>query len=665
MKKYTFTFLIVFTLNFGFAQRDPKLVDSLKNQLAIAKHDTSRIKILINLCSAYIQFEKDSCQLYGDKALETARRINDTRSEAHALIDLSISSRIYGDAPQSLQKAFKGLEIAEKNNYTLEIGRGLYSIGVVYGDIFNDYHKAINYFKQAKQVNSKTEEVYPSVQLNRLLDLNIGKFYCEVNQLDSAIMYLQKLKENRDGSNNLIAVAEMYWSELQYKLGNKDAAMQASAQAVNLVQPWYIGRGVAEIYFNRAELFNKINKPDSSIYYAKFAISVAKEIAYTRIILFASQLLADEYETKDKTQSIYYHKLARSANDNLYGKKKMQEIQRILADEQERKKIIEADEIARQNRVKQYLFFAGLSILLLIAFILYRNNQKEKKAKNLLQEKNDEIQLTLSKLKATQAQLIQSEKLASLGELTAGIAHEIQNPLNFVNNFSELSVDLVKDLKEEIDKPEQDKEYIGELFDDLSQNQEKINHHGKRASSIVKGMLEHSRTSTGVKELTDINKLADEYLRLSYHGLRAKDNSFNADFSTDFDENLPKIEVIPQDIGRVLLNLINNAFYAVNQRKQVVIARNEAISNYTPSVSVTSQQLDNKIIIKVKDNGIGMSEATKAKVFQPFFTTKPTGQGTGLGLSLAYDIITKGHGGSLEVESTERIGSEFIITLPI
>ena len=284
------------------------------------------------------------------------------------------------------------------------------------------------------------------------------------------------------------------------------------------------------------------------------------------------------------------------------------------------------------------------------------------KANFLLEEQKRQIENTLVELKATQTQLIQSEKLASLGELTAGIAHEIQNPLNFVNNFSELSVDLAKDLNDEIHKPDIDKAYVEELLTDLTSNQEKINHHGKRASSIVKGMLEHSRASTGVKELTDINKLADEYLRLSYHGLRAKDNTFNADFTTDFDENLPKIEVIPQDMGRVLLNLINNAFYAVNQRKQL-LESSQLSKSYTPSVSVTTQQLDNQIIIKVKDNGTGIPESVRAKIFQPFFTTKPTGQGTGLGLSLAYDIVTKGHGGTLEVESTEGVGTTFIITL--
>jgi two-component system, NtrC family, sensor kinase len=302
---------------------------------------------------------------------------------------------------------------------------------------------------------------------------------------------------------------------------------------------------------------------------------------------------------------------------------------------------------------------------------LEENERLVKEQNKILEEKVQErtlaLEASLQNLKATQTQLIQSEKLASLGELTAGIAHEIQNPLNFVNNFSELSVDLAKELNEEMVKNEIDKAYIEEILGDLSQNQVKINHHGKRASSIVKGMLEHSRASTGVKELIDINKLADEYSRLSYHGLRAKDKSFNADFKTDFEGNLPKTNVIPQDIGRVLLNLVNNAFYAVNERQKLAASLELAASSndYTPSVVVSTQHIDNQIIIKVKDNGIGMSEATKAKVFQPFYTTKPTGQGTGLGLSLTYDIVTKGHGGTIEVISTEGEGSEFIITLPL
>lgn len=277
-------------------------------------------------------------------------------------------------------------------------------------------------------------------------------------------------------------------------------------------------------------------------------------------------------------------------------------------------------------------------------------------------ERTAELNASLEALRATQDQLIQKEKLASLGELTAGIAHEIQNPLNFVNNFSELSVDLVQELQEEREKPieKQDEGLIDELLADITQNQEKINHHGKRASSIVKGMLEHSRASTGEKKPTNINELADEFLRLSFHGMRAKDKGFQSDFKTDFEGNLPEIEVIPQDLGRVLLNLINNAFYAVNERKN---KKDEA--DYKPIVVVSTKHLGNSIEITVADNGTGIPKSIKTKIFQPFFTTKPTGEGTGLGLSLSYDIITKGHGGTFSVESKEGEGTKFVLTLPI
>ena len=288
-------------------------------------------------------------------------------------------------------------------------------------------------------------------------------------------------------------------------------------------------------------------------------------------------------------------------------------------------------------------------------------NQVAERTAELTQQK-EAVENTINELKTTQTQLIHAEKMASLGELTAGIAHEIQNPLNFVNNFSEMSVELAQELNEELDKDLIDKDLVKELMGDLIQNQEKINHHGKRASSIVKGMLEHSRTSTGTKELTDINALADEYLRLSYHGLRAKDRSFNADFKTVFDESLPKIELVSQDFGRVLLNLINNAFYAVGKREK---REKEIGDSFKPIVTVSTEKINNQVVIKIKDNGTGMPEAVKAKIFQPFFTTKPTGEGTGLGLSLAYDIVTKGHNGTIDVQSAENEGTEFTIKLPI
>jgi signal transduction histidine kinase len=292
----------------------------------------------------------------------------------------------------------------------------------------------------------------------------------------------------------------------------------------------------------------------------------------------------------------------------------------------------------------------------ILSLVLYRNSKNKQKANAILKEQKEEIQVTLEKLQSTQSQLIQSEKMASLGELTAGIAHEIQNPLNFVNNFSDVSGELVEEINEEIEAGNLDE--VKEITSDLKLNLEKINHHGQRASGIVKGMLEHSRTGSGEKELIDINKLADEYLRLAYHGLRAKDKSFNADFKTEFDESLPKVKVITQDLGRVILNLINNAFYACTERR-----RSTDSKDYKPAVTVATRKVGGKIEISVKDNGAGIPEDIKEKIFQPFFTTKPTGSGTGLGLSMSYDIITKGHGGELRVESKEGEGTEFIILL--
>jgi len=345
--------------------------------------------------------------------------------------------------------------------------------------------------------------------------------------------------------------------------------------------------------------------------------------------------------------------------------------------------------IVYKNITLQYffLFLTGFSLsfpLSLLVYVAMRFKQyikeveqnakrvvqlsEEKKEDAINQQKilqeevnrqTSEIRTTLDNLKSTQSQLIQSEKMASLGELTAGIAHEIQNPLNFVNNFSEVNSELIEELKGEWSMVNGEKKEVGEeLINDIQQNTEKILHHGKRADAIVKSMLQHSRQSSGNKEPTDINALCDEYLRLSYHGLRAKDKGFNAEIKTDFDPSIEKINIVSQDIGRVLLNLFNNAFYAVNQQK----IKNPV--SYEPTVSVTTKKSENSVFITVSDNGGGIPDSIKEKIFQPFFTTKPTGSGTGLGLSLSYDII-KAHGGKIKVESREDEGTTFIIELAI
>ncbi len=290
------------------------------------------------------------------------------------------------------------------------------------------------------------------------------------------------------------------------------------------------------------------------------------------------------------------------------------------------------------------------------AILLEETIEELEQKRKAIEESNKALTISLQELKAAQAQLIQSEKMASLGELTAGIAHEIQNPLNFVNNFSEVNCELSDEILAAVDRG--DLREIMLLAADIKSNQEKIKVHGKRADSIVKGMLQHSRTSSGEKEPTDINALADEYLRLAYYGIRAKDILFNAKLVTDFDEKSGKINIIPQDIGRVILNLITNAFYTVAEKKKL------AGGDYEPVVTVSTKNNSDKVFITIADNGSGIPQKVLDKIFQPFFTTKPTGQGTGLGLSLSYDIV-KAHGGDLTVESKEGEGSEFVIQLPL
>ncbi|WP_460925016.1 sensor histidine kinase [Pontibacter brevis] len=308
-----------------------------------------------------------------------------------------------------------------------------------------------------------------------------------------------------------------------------------------------------------------------------------------------------------------------------------------------------------------YGLFATVFAASLWSYIAYRSRSLRKENKLLEQKIADrtvELQQSLQHLKSTQAQLIQSEKMASLGELTAGIAHEIQNPLNFVNNFAEVSQELVTELREEKRKEAPDPVLEDALFENLEHNLQKIQIHGRRADSIVKNMLQHSRASSGEKQLTNLNSLADEYLRLAYSGFRSKDKGFTCSIETSFDENLKKVEVVPQELGRVLLNLFNNAFYAVQQKQQL------EQPGYEPKVTVSTHKQEGQVEIRVRDNGTGMPESVKSKVFQPFFTTKPTGQGTGLGLSLSYDIITKGHGGEMRVASEEGEWSDFTISIP-
>ena len=336
--------------------------------------------------------------------------------------------------------------------------------------------------------------------------------------------------------------------------------------------------------------------------------------------------------------------------------------QQLAKKEAEIKLLNKDRQLKEQAASRQWFFiftmFACIAALTAILLILNRNNRMKKRANEQLNAQKDELETALTELKSAQTQLVHSEKMASLGELTAGIAHEIQNPLNFVNNFSEVSSELIRELIENQQRPEVDRELDTELLNDVDLNLQKVSLHGKRASAIIKQMLEHSRTGNMEKEQRDLDVLIEEYLNLSYHGMRARDKSFEVKIVTKLKSGPQNVNIVPQEIGRVLLNIMNNAFYAVRQRQKT------DKNGFEPTVTITSYREGGNVVVKIRDNGAGMPEQVMQKIFQPFFTTKPTGEGTGLGLSLSYDIITKGHGGQLSVASKENSYTEFTVVLP-
>jgi signal transduction histidine kinase len=518
--------------------------------------------------------------------------------------------------------------------------------------------------------------------------------YLEKGQIDSALIYVQKAKDQKH------KVHDSDWNYPNYLLGcierqkgNYVDALATFRLAMTLARQNQIYRDTLHAFTGLATLFKMQGNLDSSIYYAQKVVQSVNPGRASEDFVESVNNLAELYTATGKLDSaLRYTKISHALNDSIYNLKKNREILNYAFNEKLRQQEIISAQAKYKNRIQLYAVVGALLAMLFIAGMLWNNNRQRKKAYLLVQNQKNETEVqkkrveeALDELKTTQAQLIHAEKMASLGELTTGIAHEIQNPLNFVNNFSEVNMELTAELRDELYKTEmeaKDKMNLGQLIDDLIQNEEKISHHGKRADAIVKSMLQHSRGSTGQKEPTDINALAHEYLTLACHGMRARDKSwpegsegFQAILQTNFDPGIDKINIVPQDIGKVLLNRYNNAFYTVMEK------RRKSGDAYEPQVTVTtrlvSKAVDKQgaqkpesasrnsqsVIISVKDNGMGVPKKISDKIFQPFFTTKPTGQGTGLGLSLSYDII-KAHHGEINVETKEGEWTEFSISLP-
>ena len=680
--KRTFLLMILFFSMLGFCRAQSRLffilsdttlsgtqkLDRLQLALKNAANDTVRMDAYHNIALYYLETNRDSSVYYDNKSIALAKQLRLKLDEAAALSDKGYALIALGNYPSALESLSEAMKIEESpasEKSALPFLRGntphkrrIYNLGLatlhmgqLYGATGNTDMEKLKYFKLLGYAQSIQDTFLLS-----LAYLNLGYSYTYLNQLDSALYFDQQALALQPHLGFFFRTWE---GSILYSLGNiylqKGKLTLARDAYLKSVESYEAHHNLSyrpRTYDALSKLYGRLDKPDSSLFYARKLLKIARVLRQPEPLAASYRALSDVYSNLNKRDStLKYLQLYTVLNDSLNNaeKKNLLSYQNIGFDQQLRLKSLQEEKIETETRIRTYAMLSGLGVLLIIGLILYRNNRQKQKT-------NKVLETTLSNLKSTQSQLIQAEKMASLGELTAGIAHEIKNPLNFVNNFSEVSNELIVEMLEEADKG--NTEEVKEIAKDLKQNLEKINHHGKRADSIVKGMLLHSRGTSGEKMLTDINSLLDEYVNLAYHGMRAKDKEFNITIKKDYDETLKKINVVPQDISRVFLNIINNACYAAYDKKK------KDGDGFNPVLKVSTINLKDKIEIRIGDNGNGIPKDIVDKIFQPFFTTKPTGEGTGLGLSLSYDIVTKQHGGELNVESKEGEGTKFIISLP-
>ncbi len=679
MKRFTVLVFIIFSAAALYAQ--DRTTNNLQLLLSKEKTDTGKVKLMISIGDqfGFGMKRNDSSFWYLQQALDLAQKAKYVKGEIRARYNMTSYLTYTGNYPEALRLSLDNLAKASEVKDYDALFFQTRQTGWIYSGM-GDHKKELDY--QRKLMDLADSGIFrdtATIELYKWIANNcIAEAFSRLHAPDSALKYELLIYHlpTTYSSSEIQARLALSTSELgvdYFQLKKYDSAFFFYRKSIPSAVRSHRLDVLARSELGMAVLFRKTGQRDSALFYAREALKALQNTDDPQSQVNADSLIAELYQSSHQYDSAfkYMHDYV-VLKDSVYNQNKILQAQNLSFDQAlQEQELVQAKKQAQQqykNSIRFYLLLGVVIVVLIITFLLLRNIRSKRKANDLLHKKNEQIQKqkdnlesTLSELKSTQSQLIQSEKMASLGELTAGIAHEIQNPLNFVNNFSDVNAELISELVDEVDKGNYDEVKV--IAKDIKENEQKINHHGKRADSIVKGMLQHSRSSTGVKEPTDINALADEYLRLAYQSIKAKDKDFTAEIKTDFDATIGKINIIPQDVGRVLLNLYNNAFYVVTEKQKACQA--ELVeAGYQPAVTVSTKKINGKVEIKVADNGNGIPRDIIDKIFQPFFTTKPTGSGTGLGLSLSYDIV-KAHGGEIKVGSKENEGTIFSIHLPI
>lgn len=669
------------TLLLGTVRAQSPQTKPLHQALARATADTSRVLLLADLSASYRYSRLDSVQYYARQGLQMARQLSYPKGEGRCLSRMGMLLGEWGNLPQALRVNLQALRLNEASNDQEGTARTLNQTGLLYYAL-DDGRPALDYFFRAQRIYK--QGIGDDSQLISVLT-NIGTSYMLLNRLDSAELFLQRAYALTTHSRT---ISQSCWGNpLPYVLREMGLLASMQNQPDKAIRYYHLSaqaalpendrRSRSRAYQYLAELYQLRQQPDSSIYYARKALAVGQSLPFMVGVMRNSNLLANVFTDRGQNDStLKYMRIMVAAADSLHNPQRIKQLDAIGFAEQQRLQLLEAKQEELQQHIRVAALVAVVSVLTLATLLLWRRNRVQRLANHRLQglnakisrqateltQQRDELGRTLQELKIAQSQLVLRERMAALGDLMNGVAQEVRRPVQRVRELAGVSEQLCQELRDEFSRCAsalEDGEYLDEMLQNLAQHQTNIVQAGQRADVIVRGMLEYANAQPGPRQPTALNGFAEDYLRITYHDLRAKHRYLSVALLFELDPAVGSVPAVRHDLGRALIGLFSNAFYAVQQRQQQQFGE-----EYVPQVKLTTKRTAGQVELRVRDNGPGIPVADLANIFQRFFTTKPAGEGTGLGLSLSYDIITRGHGGTLTVESEVGQFTEFCVTLP-